>query len=344
MNDVTGYYQISVHPSNINIWYTSLLPRRRPYRLTWDNDESHVSPSSLPEQFINNKHQGRVSPIAAKKITRAIDYLVYLAQPKKLPHTLHGKGLKWKVNIVTLTLASTQIHSDNEIKSHLLEPFLNSCRQKWQITNYIWRAEKQKNGNLHFHLITDKFIPWNELRNVWNRHQQRLQYVTRYREHQITWHDKGFRFRPELAKDWPLSKQRNAYEAGVVHDWNNPNSTDVHSLRRINNVRAYFIKYMTKQSQSGNIDGRLWGCSSSLVNLKGARNYSYGALENEIHHLMKHSQTHTYSSEFFTSVYFPSYLLQSDSFPELTELFETYLSLTFPSYRPPGLFDQLSAG
>lgn len=300
--------------------------------------DNGANPHRVPDQFLNNSHRGKISVIAAKKITRAIDYLVYLAQPKKLPHTLHGKGLTWRVNFITLTLSSPQIHSDNEIKSNLLEPFLNTMRQRWKVINYIWRAEKQANGNLHFHIISDKFIPWSELRDVWNALQQKLGYVSRYRENQLTWHKDGFRYRPELAKTWPRSKQLKAYKAGIVHDWHNPNSTDVHSLRQINNVRAYFIKYLTKSYQSTNIDGRLWGCSYALSNVKGARGFAEGRISTEIDQLLQMKGVKKYESQYFTAIYFDSQILQSGLLPEISEIFEAYLSELFPAHRPPGLF------
>ncbi|GAH86291.1 unnamed protein product, partial [marine sediment metagenome] len=61
---------------------------------------------------------------------------------------------------------------------------------------YVWRAEKQENGNIHFHFIVDNFIPWNELRNTWNRIQQNLGYISRFSEAQRLKHINGFSFDP----------------------------------------------------------------------------------------------------------------------------------------------------
>jgi hypothetical protein len=349
MNEIKGYYQLSIHPTRINQYYVSLERRSGSHSKTDFHEEtdhlaetgsSYSDPvaSKLPEQFRDHYHYGKISKTAERKINRAIDYLTYLAQPKRLPNTLHGKGLSFRLNFITLTLSSPQIHSDHEIMSRLFSPFLQSLRQKWHVTNYIWRAERQSSGGLHYHIITDKFIPWSELRDVWNRHQQNLGYVTRYRANQLEWHREGFRPRPELYKKWSIEKQRKAYNEGCRHDWNSPNSTDVHSLLRISNVRAYFKKYMTKSGQSNDIAGRLWGCSLSLTDLKGATVAIYSSIDDELGILEKQESIINFKGEFFTTIYVtPAEFLRLGC-KELYDIFESYIRERFPDYRPPTLF------
>lgn len=337
MNDVRGFYNCSIHPGNINVWYEPLTKSGRHYKPETDSDEIDEINSHIPTQFKDNYHHGLISPVAKKKITRAIDYLVYLSPKKKFSHPYYDRSRPFILNFITLTLSSEQIHSDNEIKSCILEPFLNTCRQKWKITHYVWRAEKQKNGSIHFHIIANRFIPWNELRNCWNLHQQKLGYVTRYRDNQIAWHREGFKYRPELEKSWPRSKQLQAYKDGILHDWNNPNSTDVHSLRFISDVRSYFVKYITKTAQSENITGRLWGCSYNLTDIKGARSFCEGSVSDEINTLVNTPGVTKFTGEYYTALYFDSKILYSGSFPELCSFFEQFLTDTFPDYRPPSL-------
>jgi hypothetical protein len=346
--DHVGHFNVSIHPSNLNLYYTSAMPRRSKifyYDELSINEANELESLSstdpgapIPDQFKDNKHYGKFSSIAKKKCSTAIDYLVYLASDKKVLNRYSGKFLKFKLNFVTLTLSSPQIHSDNEIKCTCLQPFINSLRQKWNVQNYVWRSEKQKNGSLHFHLITDRFIPWSSLRDVWNRCQEKLGYCTRYRENQIIWHRDGFHFRPELAAKWDRAAQFKAYKAGLLHDWHNPNSSDVHSLRLITNVRAYMVKYITKASQGQNIEGRLWGCSSNLSNIKGAISETYYTLSDEISRFFKDERVRVYSTEHFTCAYFEPGLLLSAHYPEILALFDSYIQSRFPEYRPKTLF------
>lgn len=350
MNEINGYYQLSIHPTRINYYYTPFHRRSRIRYKNYDHEENNIDASGensysdsvasiQPEQFKSNSHYGKISKITERKITRSIDYLTYLAQSKRLPYTAHGKGLSFRLNFVTLTLSSEQIHTDNEISTKLLHPFLQSLRQKWNVTNYIWRAEKQGNGSLHYHIITDKFISWNELRNVWNRQQQRLGYITRYRENQKLWHRGGFHFRPELAPKWSRAAQLKAYLDGLRHDWNSPNSTDVHALKLVSNVKAYFKKYMTKEGQNSNIKGRLWGCSNRLSNLKGAQIAEYNLISNDLDRIKLDKSIKSYTSDFFTTIFITTEDLKRLGCTEILSVFESYIGSLFPDYRPPGLFD-----
>lgn len=311
---------------------------------TCDSHKREYSHSSTvaslqPEQFKNNSNNGKMSDITKKKIARAIDYLVYLAQPKRLPHTKHGKGLFFRLNFVTLTLSSEQIHSDNEIQNHVFRPFLMALGRNWKVRNYVWRAEKQNNGSIHYHIVTDKFIPWNELRNVWNRCQQNLGYVTRYRENQILWHREGFHFRQELAPKWGRSAQLKAYYEGCRHDWNSPNSTDIHSLRRISNVKAYFVKYMTKQEQIQDITSRLWGCSQNLSRISGAQVAVYNRIADDLAKLSHNKSVKIFTSDFYTIIFITILQLTELGCTEILEVWYEYMHTEFGEYRPPGLFD-----
>ena len=40
-----------------------------------------------------------------------------------------------------------------------LNAILTFCREKFNLTNYLWIAEKQKNKTIHFHLLTNDFMP-----------------------------------------------------------------------------------------------------------------------------------------------------------------------------------------
>jgi hypothetical protein len=338
MNDIAGFYNVAVHPGQISIYYESMTPRRPVMKPYIDSDETDVIVSRVPAQFKDNSHHGVISAIARRKITRAINYLVYLVPKKKYYHPGTGKTRNFFLNFITLTLSSEQIHTDNEIKSLILQPFLNELRKKRKVINYFWRAEKQENGSIHFHLITDRFVWWNDLRNMWNFYQQKLGYVTRYRNNQVLWHRSGFTFRPELAPRWTMAAQLRAYKDGIRTDWHSPNSTDVHGLSQVGNVRSYLLKYIEKSEQSAEVQGRLWGCSSGLADLKGARAIAAGAIADELDILAVSKSIKLFKSEYFSVMYFDPKLLATLHLVLLISLFNEYLIATFPHYRPPELF------
>jgi len=229
---------LSIRPGYIACYNTYTETHyNRPLRMSWlDN-------------FKANDHKGKVSRNAEKRIKNAIDWLLALASDKQFTRFKDGRSYWFKINFVTLTLSSPQMHSDNTIKKELLNQLLVEARKKWNIIHYLWRAERQKNGNIHFHLVCDKFIPWSELRDTWNRIQNKLGYVDRF-------HDK--------------------------HKKRNPNSTDVHSIKNIKNISAYLSKYCSKQSEGEPIKGKLWGLSESLSKIKAATDLIYGKIKDEL--------------------------------------------------------------
>lgn len=132
---------------------------------------------------------------------------------------------------ITCTLSSKQIHCDKTIKREVLNHFLIYLKRNYGVCNHIWKAELQENGNIHYHILADKYIPHQELRELWNSAQNRLGYVDMFKQHK------------------------------------NPNSTDIHSLRRVKNVMAYVGKYMSKTSTQRPICGHTWGRSDNMAAL-----------------------------------------------------------------------------
>jgi hypothetical protein len=254
----------------------------------------------MPE---NNDHQGIISKRSAAKIRKGISWLLYIANEKEVPSSYHGKTFKFKLSFITLTLASQQKHSDHEIKTKLLNQFLIEARKKWHVVNYLWRAEPQKNGNIHFHILCDRFVPWSELRDCWNRIQNKLGYVDRYREERREFHKGGFRVRQELLSKWDYKNQLRAYRTGSKKDWNSPNSTDIHSVVRIKNLPQYLAKYCTKNEGGRKIEGNLWNLSASLSNIKGASEVVDSFMGEELTKICQSFPGEIHKHDYYTIMY-----------------------------------------
>jgi len=134
--------------------------------------------------------------------------MLYIAADKQIRKKINFP-VRYKLVFITLTLSSVQLHSDRVIKQRLLQPFLRVLRNRFKCGNYIWKAEVQDNGNIHFHIITDVFIHYMELRSVWNTIQDNLGYVERSKS-------------------------------------SNPNSTDIHAICRSDFVNEY-LSYVSKK-------------------------------------------------------------------------------------------------
>jgi hypothetical protein len=83
-------------------------------------------------------------------------------------------------------------------------------------TNYIWKAETQDNGNIHFHITGNHYIFWRSIRNKWNSLQSRYGYLKKY---------------------------------FTEHDTMDANSTDVHAVKNTKSIIAYMTKYLIKSDK-----------------------------------------------------------------------------------------------
>jgi len=158
----------------------------------------------------------------------------------------YKKPVKFRLAFITLTLPSKQIHSDTDIKRNLLKQFLQELQKKFKMYLYIWKAEKQKNGNIHFHIITNRYIPYKKIREIWNRiiDKKGYEYVKKYSEKMQEFFKDGFRMLPNDKRS--KETQYKAYVKNKAIKWTDPNTTDIHSVYKINNINAYFVKYVSK--------------------------------------------------------------------------------------------------
>lgn len=146
-----------------------------------------------------------------------------------------GDPFNKQLVMLTLTLSSKQIHDDRYIKRHFLAYYIQTLLKKQPDLHYLWKAESQKNGNIHFHLLLDQYFSKEYLRFTWNK-----------------------------------ILLGNGYEQPTEISQNNAGapSTRVESLRDVNNAAAYAAKYVSKNEGDRPILGRLWGCSDKLKILK----------------------------------------------------------------------------
>ena len=110
-----------------------------------------------------------LSKQAKKSMNNCFAWLQIISEPKLVFSVREKKEFWFNLSFIDLTLPSVQVHSDEYIKKHMLSPFLKWLERSWSVHSYIWKAETQNNGNIHFHLTTDKFIHWKSIRAKWNR-------------------------------------------------------------------------------------------------------------------------------------------------------------------------------
>lgn len=194
------------------------------------------------------------------------DCIAYLkkTEPQK------AKEYQVKPTFITLTLPSQQTHTDLELYRHGLSRFIVTMKRRGHIQHYIWRAEVQENGNMHYHVISDRYIHHETLKNCWNEILYDLGYIEPYStKHKLMTLDDYLTARDCKTED-QTNKAIKAYNEGVLCGWVSPNSTDIKEVKSEQGLARYMSKYMSKEADllRRPINARLWGCSDTLRELK----------------------------------------------------------------------------
>lgn len=215
----------------------------------------------------DNQHKNVLSVKARKNIIRSLNWLYTCAKWKTVWSKADNKSFHFKINFITLTIPSKSgsIHSRKEVEEFIYEKgvqlpnpnmlvfpdeltddivdeklfqkclntWLTYARKYFYLGNYVWKIEGQKNGQLHIHLSSDQFINHKKLQDSWNRILQKNGLLDVY-----------------------YSKFGNY----------SPNSTDVHSTKKMYNAVAYIGGYMKKDPNfCKQFNGKIWGCSTALM-------------------------------------------------------------------------------
>lgn len=309
---------LSVRPNKLSLYfqYCQLGGRTKQ---AWQRDiESWHYPKSEEE----------ISKKAATRLRNALSWLLYCSKSKQVYNKKLKSYFRFRINFITLTLSSKQVHSDIVIKNTLLHPFLDIIRKKFRVNNYIWRAEKQKNGNIHFHIICDKYIDYSDLRKIWNVCQERLFYISNFRKRNIDiYKEAGLLVSNNKNQIYSSFRSKNPDTEKLLKMYN-PNSSDIHSITKVKNVFKYVCKYMSKEGKYGKIEGDIWGLSRSLSQMKSATSEVSGKLEPEIRYLFKKYFDDFMIYKFCSCLYINVSKLISEKCYELTKLLGNY-SLQF---------------
>lgn len=146
-------------------------------------------------------------------------------------NTVTKKRFTHRLSFITLTIHQAETITAKEAHKKALEPFLKWMRDNHKVNTYIWKVEKQKRGQIHYHITTPTFIEHHLIKDKWNNLCSKAGWLKDY-------YDKHKHF--------------------------NPNSTDIHEVRSVHNLSGYMIKEFCKAVQNPMTDGKVWDCSLNL--------------------------------------------------------------------------------
>ena len=205
-----------------------------------------------------------VSRATQSKIAKHCRVLGLCATPQRVRKS-SGKYETHLCSFITLTLPSVQVHEDTEVTNHVLGTFLDKARKLGLLKNYVWRAEKQKNGNIHYHVLTDTFANYSLFKRIWFLGLRKLGYMEAYKQ--------KFENLSHLEySKLPFNKGRTpteiagAYALGVRTKWSEPPAVHVTYPSNITSIAKYVSKYVSKidEENPNIVSGRSWGKSASV--------------------------------------------------------------------------------
>ena len=250
------------------------------------------------------KSSVNLSASSKKEIRDSIFSMYQLSKPRTVK-SVNGKFIyNFRQSFVTLTLPSKQVHSDVEIKK-CLNHFLTNIRRSFKVENYVWKAELQKNENIHFHLSFDKYIHFQAIRYYWLLAIKPLGYVDAYA---AKWSNLTI---SEYANKRGLSVAEavKPYSQGVRSKWQSPNCVDVSAVTTASSVSHYLSKYFAKNEDT-ELDGdriaafgKVWARSQSLSRLKYRHKFVWSDIKEFIRQLVAIGAVKKVAYDFSTVFY-----------------------------------------
>lgn len=211
------------------------------YQINEERNFSRSIQSLLTDNLRKQEtYTGKLCPGAKKRLIKAIEFLVQSTPKRDIYNPVSRRVQPFQLSFITLTVADTSRNiTGKEAHKNLLEPFLKWMRQTQNVRSYVWKAELQQRGQIHYHITADSFIHWRALRKKWNELQYRNGYLETH-----------------------FAKYGN-YD---------PPGCDVHSTKKVKNMARYLVKEIAKSFQNEeSIGGKVWDCS---MNLKAAKYFT----------------------------------------------------------------------
>ena len=217
------------------------------------------------------KKPTHLSSNSQSRIINAVESLIEMSIRKKVYELDSKKWYSFKVGFMTLTIPEKQKHTDIEFHYKVFAPFIRVLKNKYDLGEFVWKAEAQDNGNLHYHLTINVFIHHADIKKEWNKQLEKA----------------GYNFKTE--------GHRNA-------------TTQIKATKNIKNLANYLCGYLSKKdfvkkkykkiTDTKMIDGtmqcelppdyyhnqakylkriinmKLWSCSTNLLKCRDVAQYS----------------------------------------------------------------------
>lgn len=219
------------------------------FQPSWQPDKTYYRKPvfltlTVPKQ---TSYQGKFTPpahIIEKYCTKRLNYSLLefytdVNQVLELSENTSVISHKWeKDKSLTVNIGL----DDRYIKRHVFQPFINNL-QNYGLRCYIWKAEAQLRGDIHFHIVTDLFLYHAHVRKLWFEALQRHDLL---KEGQLLKESSRLVWFEQVEDLSAIRHELAGYFASNMDKWGNT----IYKHNRRKRVRA--------------IAGNTWGCSDTL--------------------------------------------------------------------------------
>lgn len=222
-------------PAYFEPWLKVFDDRMQLYFRNRKNGKPHEPTEAQLQALQKHEFTGQINKSAERKLRSVLDTWLTSLLVNLEKRTYIQGSKKYYPTFITLTLCAEQFHSDLYIKRHMLGEFIKHIIKHHHVNCYFWRAESQTNGNIHFHIIVDRYIKKEKVSEIWDNILANHGYLK-------------------------LFRQKNGDK--------NPSATNIKGIKDVKNFVNYVLKYAFKNEDNRLINGRLWGMSDKLRTVK----------------------------------------------------------------------------
>lgn len=213
--------------------------------------------------------------------------------------------------IAFITVSFPAGTSDNETLT-CWNYFLTACRKRYELTNYLWIAERQKNGTIHYHMLTNNRLP------VQNANKAMAIIINnRVKAGAMSWGNSSFEKYNGLDIDSVYGSKRHKKSGKTLQP---------SELR--NWITQYVTKYVSKNNEVFN--QLAWHCSHSVSQLFTAQIYDF----NDRLHVVNQLPTLAHMYEKYKSDFNITYMFKFVPIDSLFDKIRIYNDLISGYYTP----------
>ena len=191
------------------------------------------------------------------------------------------------------------MHIDDDIAYKIFNTWLTRCRKNNDLQSYLWVAERQKNGTIHFHMLTNTMMPIREVNGY-----MKAALITQYNKGNLTGNtapleryngvdvDNLYKSKRRTKRAFKLSKKQ---------------------ARR--KLQTYLTKYVSKNDIKSY---RLpWHCSRDISALFTSQLYGIDEYNKLIEHIKTHPEKYRVYEKECIKIYVPLFPVSLSDYTDL---------------------------